>query len=65
MKSRVHEVIVKIRFDKPTTRAHAVAEFRDNVHGDFYPTQLRDSDPGIFTIKTVRSRCTDRRSLPR
>ena len=53
-KSRVHEVIVKVRFDKPTTRAHAVASFRDNVHGDFYPVAYHDNDPEVMKIKSVR-----------
>ncbi len=56
MKKRVHELIVKVRFDKPTTRAHAVASFRDNVHGDFYPVAYFDGDPEIMKIKSVRSK---------
>lgn len=54
MKSRFHEVVVKVRFDKPTTRAHAVAEFRDNVHGEFYPYARYDSDPETMMITSVR-----------
>ncbi len=63
MKSKVHEVIVKVRFDKPTTRAHAVAEFRDMIYGEFYPTAHFPTDPEIMTIKTVRGKPTGRRAL--
>ena len=61
MKSRIHEVIVKIQFDKPCTRSHAVAEFRDNVHGDFYPTCYDAQQPEMMKIKSVRSAARDRR----
>ncbi len=56
MKSRIHEVIVKVRFDKPTTRGVAVHMFRDNVHGEFYPWSFDETHPGTMTIKSVRSK---------
>lgn len=62
MKSRVHEVLVKIRFDAPISRGRAVAEIRDNIHGTFYPTQWEDNDPGEFKISSIRSA---KRSDPR
>lgn len=55
MKARIHEVIVKVRFDKPTSRAHAVATFKNNVHGTFYPCAFEDNDPETMRIKSVRS----------
>jgi hypothetical protein len=55
MKSHIHTLIVRVRFDKPTTRTHAVAAFRDNVHGVFYPTAFEDDDPETMTIKSARS----------
>ncbi len=55
MKTRIHEITVKVRFDKPTTRTHAVAAFRDNVHGEFYPCAFEDTDPETMNIKSVRS----------
>lgn len=56
MKTRSHEIIVTVNFDKPTTRAHAVASFRDNVHGTFYPTSFFDDEPEIMLIRGVRSK---------
>ena len=55
MKSRTHEITVTVRFDKPTTRRHAVAEFRDVVHGEFYPYAPNATDPETMRITSVRS----------
>jgi len=65
MKSRIHEVVVKVRFDKRCTRRAAVEAFRDNVHGTFYPVAYQPTDPETMVITSVKSRCVDRRSLPR
>ena len=52
-KSRTHVVKVSVRFDIPITRAEAVAEFRDCVHGGFYPGCF--SDAGTMKIGATRS----------
>lgn len=53
MKSRFHEVIVRVRFDVPITRRAAVQEFKNNIHGDFYPGDFSEAEHCV--IKTVRS----------
>lgn len=55
MKTRFHEVIVKVRFDKPITRGEATASFRDNIHGEFYPTCFDESGAETMTITSVRT----------
>lgn len=51
--STLHRVMVRVRFDKPCTRAEAVLAIRDNIHGEFYPTFYRDKAPELFRIKSV------------
>jgi hypothetical protein len=53
--TKVHELIVKVRFDKPCSRAFAVSEFRDIIHGEFYPTQYNDDNPETMKIAGVKS----------
>ena len=36
-KSKIQEITVKLRFDKPVTKAQARRMFADTVHGEFYP----------------------------
>ncbi len=59
-KSKVHEVVVKIRFDKPISIAGAVAAFKDNIHGEFYLTAWCDNDPETMVIKSVVRRSRGR-----
>jgi len=53
--SRTHEVVLKVTFDRPCSAAHALAQVKDNIHGEFYPTQFEDKDPGLFTVKGAKS----------
>lgn len=55
MKSYRHEIIVKVRFDKPTTQGQATAAFRDCVHGTFFPSAFHLGDLEIMTITSVRN----------
>jgi len=52
-KEKEHTVLVRVRFDKAITRGEAVKEFRDVVHGEFYPGAF--SEAGEMKIKSVRS----------
>lgn len=52
-KSRSHLVLMRVTFDKPCTAAHAVREAKDCIHGEFYPTSLREGDPGTMTVRTI------------
>ncbi len=56
---RSHLMLVRVQFDKPIAAANARAEFRDNVHGEFY-TSYAFSVPGTkypekFIIKGVKA----------
>ncbi len=53
--TKVHDILVRVRFDKSISRTAAVAAFRDNVHGEFYPTAYNDSDAETMNIKKVGS----------
>lgn len=52
-RSKTHELIVKVRFDKPVTRVEAAKEFRDTVNGEFYPGDF--SPASKMTISGVKS----------
>lgn len=52
-KQKTHEIKVKVRFDKPITRAQAVSEFRNIIHGEFYPGDYSDAE--VMKIKSVKS----------
>ncbi len=63
MKARTHRVTLTVTFDKPCTRKVAVAEVRDNIHGEFYPSGAglqswewpTPGYPETFKIRSVRS----------
>jgi len=50
---KTHYLIVGVRFDKPITRGQAIKEFRDCVHGDFYPGGYSEAEE--MKIKSVAS----------
>jgi hypothetical protein len=54
MKAKIHTFTIKVRFDKKCTSAHAIREVRDNIHGNFYPMQMEDTDPGEFWVRAIR-----------
>lgn len=41
--------------DKKCTRSTALREVRDCVYGDFFCTELEDSDPGMFRVKSIKT----------
>ncbi|MER9436727.1 hypothetical protein NKJ04_17690 [Mesorhizobium sp. M0618] len=53
-KKKIHEFVIRVRFDKPCTAAHAIAQVKDNIHGNFYPYQHEDHFPGEGWIKSFR-----------
>ena len=60
--TKVHKVVVRMVFDKPCTRKDAVREARDNLHGEFYTTDMvaygegRESRyPEKFNVRGVTS----------
>ena len=53
-KQKSHYLVVKVSFDKPCTRQLAIREARDTIHGTFYTTQLEDSEPGSFDVKSFK-----------
>lgn len=60
MNTRTHKIVVSITFDRPISRANAVREFKDNIHGAHY-TSLgwqQEGDrkyPGTFKIGGSRA----------
>jgi hypothetical protein len=54
MKSKTHRVVLELSFDRPCSVTHAVAQAKDCIHGQFYPTAFENSDPEVFTIKAVK-----------
>ena len=54
MTSKTHTVMVTVTFDKPCTKKVALRELRDTIHGKNYCTQYKDSEPGEYTIRSVK-----------
>lgn len=53
-RKRQHEFVIRIRFDKPCTAAHALAQTKDNIHGNFYPDSWNRYDPEEAWIKSFK-----------
>lgn len=51
-KQKTHKLTVTVRFDRPVTKAEAAREFRDVVHGEFYPGTYSDAEE--MTVKGAR-----------
>ncbi len=56
---RTHKITVSITFNKPISRANALREFKDNIHGEHYTSfgwQTEDERkyPGQFKIGSAR-----------
>lgn len=66
MKTKTHSFVVTIRTDRECTRATALRELRDTIHGEHYCSALEDGDPEAFTIKSFRPLTpAQRRATPR
>jgi hypothetical protein len=61
-KKKIHEFIIRVRFDRPCTTAHALRETKDNVHGNFYPVPWADKDPEEAWIKSIKRLPTNRQT---
>lgn len=42
--NKTHIIQVTVRFDKPISKQNAVHEFRDAIHGEFYPSLTGEVD---------------------
>lgn len=52
MRRRTHKLTINVTFDKPCTKAHALASVKDCIHGVFYPFQWDDTMPGEFRVRS-------------
>lgn len=52
-KSRKHTFTITVTFDKACTASHALREVKDTIHGEFYPTQRDDSEPGSYRVASI------------
>lgn len=52
-KARVHSFQISATFDKACGAGHALREMRDTIHGEFYPTQRSDAEPGKYRVRTI------------
>lgn len=54
---RSHKVVLSVTFDKPISRANAIKEIRDNIHGEFYTSDIGNDDtepyPGEFRVRGI------------
>lgn len=49
-----HQVVVRVKFDKPCSSAFAIAAVKDCVHGEFFPSASGEIPcPDMFTVKGV------------
>jgi len=51
-KARKHTFTITVTFDKACTASHALREVKDTIHGEFYPTQRDDSEPGSYRVNS-------------
>jgi hypothetical protein len=52
---RTHTFEITITMDRECTVEHALRELRDTIHGEFYPTQRDDTEPGKFWVQSIRN----------
>ena len=50
-KQRTHTFQITVTFDRACTASHALREVADTIHGEFYPTQRTDDEPGTYRVK--------------
>lgn len=58
---RIHTLTISVTFDKGCSASHALREVRDTIHGEFYPTQRSDDEPGSYRVRKI-SRASKSRS---
>jgi hypothetical protein len=52
---RSHTFSIHVTFDRTCTRAWALGEVRDTIHGEFYTTQRDvDREPGSYRVRSIR-----------
>lgn len=54
MKSKTHQLIITVLFDKKCTKQLALREVRDSIYGEFYTTPSSDDSPDTFRVKSIR-----------
>jgi hypothetical protein len=69
-KRNIHKVVLTVKFDRPISRAHAVMEVRDAIHGQFYCNMLIHGCgvpyPDSFKVRAVQSETSHHRmTMPR
>lgn len=52
---RTYTFKLTVTFNKGCRAALALREVRDNIHGEFYCTELERSDPSTFRIRSIRA----------
>ena len=57
-KQRRHEVVLVVTFNRPCSEAHAVAQVKDCINGDFYPSAWDDKDPDEFVVRTAKRKAS-------
>jgi hypothetical protein len=50
---RTHTFAITVTFDKNCTATHALREVKDTIHGEFYPTQRSDDEPGLYRVGKI------------
>lgn len=55
MKARTHTFLITVTMDKACTKAHALREVQDTIHGTFYPTQRADDEPGEYHVRSIKN----------
>ena len=52
---RVHDVVVRLVFDRPCTRDYALDEAGQDIYGDHYTGGCHeDGEPETFTVRVLR-----------
>lgn len=59
-KSKVHEVVVKIRTDKACTTSIALKALRENAGGTYYTPFWDETLPGQFRIMSYKTNAAER-----
>lgn len=53
-RTKRHQLVITISTDKPCTKAVALRELRECIHGEFYMAQLSDREPEVFCVRSFK-----------
>lgn len=52
---KTYSFVLTVTFDKGCRAAHALAQVRNVIYGEFYTTSFNDAEPDTLRVRSIKS----------